>query len=458
MTLKKSDPILQVLSTKAKSAFKKPTTMAELLASTGNKIPVLRRGQEVTGKVISVSRQEILIDIGAKSEGIVFGREFASVRDLAANLSAGDQIDAIVIYPENDAGQVVLSLRKLSGEKRWEELEVKKSGGESIDVIAQEVNRGGIICDWLGLRGFLPASQLAHSTGSGQALRLGSGQAHSTDSTRSLQSGHSTLRDEPLGSDSRSSGQALRLGSGQAQPQANMNDLIGKTLKVKVIEVDKNTNRLIFSQKQPDETSLKNLQKLLLRVDIGDKYTGTVSAVLPFGLFVEIDVQEESTKSTKGTKGDSEEASRTSRTSDTSRTSKLEGLVHISEISWEKVEDVAKLFKVGDKVEVAVIAKEESTARLNLSVKQLTQDPFAEASKKYSKDQIVTGTVERVTPYGVFVTLGDGLEGMVHISKIPPNETLEVGKSLECMIESIDTAVRKISLVPVSREKPILYR
>jgi len=78
--------------------------------------------------------------------------------------------------------------------------------------------------------------------------------------------------------------------------------------------------------------------------------------------------------------------------------------------------------------------------------------------KKYSKDQIVTGTVERVTPYGVFVTLGDGLEGMVHISKIPPNETLEVGKSLECMIESIDTAVRKISLVPVSREKPILYR
>ena len=112
MTLKKSDPILQVLSTKAKSAFKKPTTMAELLASTGGKIPVLRRGQEVTGKVISVSRQEILIDIGAKSEGIVFGREFASVRYLAANLSAGDQIDAIVIYPENDAGQVVLSLRK----------------------------------------------------------------------------------------------------------------------------------------------------------------------------------------------------------------------------------------------------------------------------------------------------------------------------------------------------------
>ena len=374
-------------------------TMQELLQSTGYKIPTLRRGQEVTGKVISVSRQEILIDIGAKSEGIVFGREFTSVKDLVSNLSAGDQVDAIVIYSENEAGQVVLSLRKLSGEKRWSELEGKKADGQSIDVVAQEVNRGGIICDWLGLRGFLPASQLS-------------------------------------------------------QPPADMNALIGKTLKVKVIEIDKTTNRLIFSQKQPDEKSLKNLQKLLTKVQIGQKFAGVVSAVLPFGLFVEIEVGREP----KSQRAKEPKDSVSSGSSVTSDSSKLEGLVHISEISWEKVEDPAKMFKVGDKVDVAVIAKEESTARLNLSIKQLAADPFLEVSKKYSKDQAITGAVERVTPYGVFVTLENGVDGMIHVSKIPPNESWEIGKSVDCTIESIDTAARKISLIPVSKEKPILYR
>ena len=137
---------------------------------------------------------------------------------------------------------------------------------------------------------------------------------------------------------------------------------------------------------------------------------------------------------------------------------KLEGLVHISEISWEKVEDPAKYFKVGDSVNVMVIAKDESVGRLNLSIKQLSDDPFLEISKRYAKDQNVSGKVARVTPYGVFVTLEDGVEGLIHISKISPNVEYEVGQAVECTVEAVETKARRVTLSPVVREKPILYR
>lgn len=364
----------QVTSKSAKGA---PLTMEELLSATGYNIPTLRRGQEVQGKVISVSPSEILVDVGGKSEGIVAGREFMAARDIIENLQVGDSLDATVIYPENDSGQVVLSLRKLSGDRRWAELEEKRTNDEDIEVVALEVNRGGVICEYFGVRGFLPSSQLMHSP-------------------------------------------------------SKTTDLIGKTLNARVIEVDRNSNRLILSQKIFGKKDLEELQKLLSKVNVGDKSEGVVTAILPFGIFVEIEIGKEDKK--------------------------LEGLVHISEISWEKVDDPAKLFSVGDKVDVVVIAKEEETGRLNLSLKQLEKDPFEDASANYTQDQIVKGKVARVTPYGVFVSLDGGIEGLMHISKIPPSLSFEIGQATECTVESVDTAARRISLVPVVTEKPILYR
>lgn len=366
----------------------KTQSFAELFEASQKKISSLRRNQEVIGRVIAVSPQEVLIDIGAKSEGIVSGRELSAVSELVSKLSPGDSVEATVLYPENDAGQVVLSLRKLSGEKRWVELEEKKDNSEDIEVVALEVNRGGVICDYLGIHGFLPASQLTQSTGSGQAK-------------------------EP----------------------AKLTDLIGRTLTARVIEVDRNSNRLILSQKQPNKKDLEAILALLAKVKIGDKVSGVISAVLPFGIFVEIDVDKEKTGK-----------------------SKLEGLVHISELSWEKIEDPAKFFKVGDKVEVVVIAKDEATGRLNLSLKQLQDDPFAKVSAQYTKDLEVSGIVAKVTPFGVFVTLDDGVEGLIHISKIPPNVNFEVGQKVECSVEAVDLRSRRISLVPVVLEKPVLYR
>lgn len=381
-------------------------TMADLLASTDYKIPTLRRGQEVSGKVVLVTPAEILIDIGAKSEGIVAGREFTEARDIISDIKVGDSIDATVLYPENDAGQVVLSLVKQAGGKRWGELENKKRDNEEIEVRALEANRGGLICEFAGLRGFLPASLLALAS------------------------------------------------SGQAQ-NAKIEDLVGSTLSVRVVEADRATNRLIFSQKLPGKRDLDALLKKLAKVKIGQTYQGTVSAVLPFGIFVEIDIRSVG-RSVDRQVG--KEKPTNLQAQEPTNQNKVEGLVHISEISWEKVEDVAKSFKVGDRVEVMATNCDMTTGRLNLSIRQLMADPFAKASEKYAKDQKVRGRVSRVTPYGVFVTLSTGIEGLMHNSKIPPNLTLAAGEEVECEIEAVDVIGRKISLVPIVREKPVLYR
>ncbi len=350
-------------------------SFADLFAASASRVPTLRRNQEVTGTVVAVSPQEILIDVGAKSEGIVTGRELSAVSDLVSKISIGDRVDATVVFPENDAGQVVLSLRKLSGEKRWEELEEKCDSEDEIDVVAVEVNRGGVICDYLGIRGFLPASQLSSTP-------------------------------------------------------AKLTELIGKSMSVRVIEVDRSSNRLILSQKGEDSRDLDRILLLLAKVNIGDILSGVVNAVLPFGVFVELTINNQ----------------------------KMDGLVHVSELSWEKIEDPTKHFKVGDCVEVMVVGKDEEEGKISLSIKQLLKDPFEEVAAKYSKEENVKGTVLRVTPYGVVVSLEGGYEGLIHISKIPPEVTLEIGQVVDCNVNSIDVRSRKISLVPVAKAKPILYR
>ncbi len=377
-------------------------SFADLFEASLKKAHSLRRNQEVVGTIVAVSPQELLIDIGAKSEGIVVGRELSAVSDMVAKLSVGDKVDATVIFPENDAGQVVLSLRKLSGERRWTDLEEKKDNDEDIDVVALEVNRGGVICDYLGIRGFLPASQLLSAP-------------------------------------------------------SKLADLIGKNLTARVIEVDRTTNRLILSQKSPDKKDLTEVLKLLSKVKIGETVKGLISAVLPFGIFVEIDL-EKSQRDREPKEPKLEQNSVSSGSFVISATSKLEGLVHVSEISWDKIDDPIKMFNVGDEVEVAVIAKDETSGRLNLSLKQLQEDPFSQISKKYTKDQEVSGSVAKVTPYGVFVTLEDNLDGLIHISKIPPDISFEVGQTVSCTVDSIDNKSRRIALVPIAKVKPILYR
>lgn len=354
-------------------AYHEPQTMDELLAATGGIQLGLKKGDTVNGTVVSVAAKEIYVDIGKKSFGIVAEWELEQVKDYAATLKPGDRVTAQVMNPENEAGFIVLSLRKSSQEKRWAVLAEKKEKGEDIDVIGLEVAKGGLLVEWQNLRGFIPATQLDHAVANNPA------------------------------------------------------SLIGRHMKVKVLEVDQSVNRLVLSQK----ASILGISPGVLKDKLGkikanDTLKGIVSGVAPFGLFVDIDG--------------------------------LEGLVHISEIAWEKVDNPASFYKVGDTVEVVVIDVNKDEGKLNLSIKRLTPDPWKNILDRYPRDEVVTGRVVRRAAYGVFVQLDAGIEGLIHVSKIPTGTELKADQEVECMVENVDVAKRKISLTIVPKEKPVGYR
>ncbi len=354
-------------------------TMDELVMSLGEEAVFgFKRGQQVEGTIISATNREVLIDIGGKSEGILADKEQLSSRDLIATMSPGDKIEATVLVPENEQGQVVLSLRKIGGEKRWEELTAKIGSSEEIDAIVVDSNRGGLILDFSGLRGFLPTSQMS---------------------------------------------------SQERRPAKLMN----KSLKVKVLEADRSSNRLIFSQKSAGISSedLDKKKEVLAKITVGDKFSGEITAVMPFGVFVRVEPVE----------GES-----------------IEGLVHISEMSWEKVEDPNNEQKVGNKVEVVATAVLPEEGKLTLSIKRLKDNPWEEVASRYPKDTKVSGKVTRLTGFGAFVQIDKDVEGLMHISKIPPELNVEVGQEIECTVESIDVVSRRISLAPILTEKPLMYR
>ncbi|OIO12981.1 hypothetical protein COV53_00440 [Candidatus Gottesmanbacteria bacterium CG11_big_fil_rev_8_21_14_0_20_37_11] len=208
---------------------------------------------------------------------------------------------------------------------------------------------------------------------------------------------------------------------------SNPLSLLGKRIDVKVLEVDKSLNRLVVSQKASSLGVTPSVQKEKLdKIKPNDVLKGIVSGVASFGVFVDMDG--------------------------------LEGLVHISEIAWEKVENPASIFKVGDKVDVMVLDVNKEEGKLNLSVKRLTPDPWKNILDRYPIDSTLSGEVVRQAPYGYFIRLEPGIEGLLHISKVTTGDEPKVGENINCMIENIDTVKRKISLTLVPKEKPVGYR
>jgi small subunit ribosomal protein S1 len=363
---------------KKSKAKKEPQTMDELLAQTGYQPRGLSRGETIEGTVTEKTKRALFIDFGGKSEGIVVEKELKLAQDLIEKIEVGDKIKAVVYQAENDQGQILLSLRKEALEKRWRDFEEKLKTGETVKVVGHDVNRGGLVVEVSGTQGFIPASQF----GSKYAGKI--------------------------------------------------EELIGKTLKVKPIEVNREKNRLIFSEKEVSEAKVMAAQaKALKGIKIGDSFDGVVTGVMPFGLFIKIK-----------TKDDTE----------------LEGLVHISEISWEKVDNPADHYKERDEVKVKVLAIDKKSGRLNLSIKQLTDDPWAGVKKKYKVEARVKGKVVRLAPFGAFVNLEPGIDGLIHISKIPAEKSLKVGDQVNCYIESIDPEARRMSLGLVLKEKPVGYK
>jgi small subunit ribosomal protein S1 len=360
---------------------KAPETMEELLAMTGYTLKGIKKGDVIEGVIGRVNPKEITIEVGGKTEGVVIDRELENYREMLMALKPGDKVVAQVIVAENDRGQSVLSLRRSIFEKRWVDLAVHQKDGTPVEVILKEPVRGGILVDYGGLRGYIPQSQL----------------------------------------------------DGALTKQ--IDKVSNRRISVKVVEVDKDTNRLVFSQRSVSEGATLSKQKELLdALTVGESVQATITGVVPFGAFAKLSVTKD------GEKHD------------------IEGLIHISEIAWEKVEDPGQYLKVGDSVKIKVIGVDPTTGKLTLSLKQLLPDPWEHVLDMFEKDSQVKGKVSRVSPYGIFVILSPGVEGLIHISKVSPGEEPKVGDEITCLIEDIQPDKRKISLSMALTEKPMGYR
>ncbi len=372
-----------------KASKKQPQTMEELLAQTDYQLKGLSRGETIEGTVTEKTKRALFIDFGGKSEGIIIEKELKLAQDLVEKIEVGDKVRAMVVQAENDQGQILLSLRKEALDQRWRQFEEMLKTGEAAKVVGRDVNRGGLVVEVSGTQGFIPASQFG------------------------------------------------------SKLAGKIEEMIGKTLKAKPIEVEREKNRLIFSEKEVSEAKVMAAQAAALaKIKVGDSFDGVVTGVMPFGLFVKIKVSEEG-KESRVSKGEG---------------TTLEGLVHISEISWEKVEEPSSYYKEGDKVKVKVLAIDKKSGKLNLSIKQLTPDPWEGIEKKYKVEAKVKGKVVRLAPFGAFVNLEPGVDGLIHISKIPAEKSLKVGDKVSCYIESIDPEARRLSLGLVLKEKPVGYK
>ena len=355
----------------------KAITMDDLLAGADESVKQLVAGEVINGTVLSVRKHEVLIDLGAQGVGIVPRREVGFSR----NLSEGDDVAASIIDAELENGYSLLSLRKAAKDKGWEVASAKMADEEIIEVEAYDANRGGLLIEFEGVRGFLPVSQLSAE----HYPRVGSAD-----------------KDEIL----------QRLGG-----------LVGTPLKVRILDCDRKANKLIFSEK---EAIKDGLAERFASLKVGDTVNGVVTGVVDFGAFVNVDG--------------------------------IEGLVHISEISWERVSNPGNYVKVGQPIEAKIISIDKD--RLSLSMKQLTPDPWVSEAEKFKKDDSVDGTITRITPFGAFVQISPAVEALVHISELgdgeaaDPEKLFTLNESKEFVILDIDKDNRKISLgLPGSTKK-----
>ena len=414
---KTEDRLLKTESRTSKKAEKtskkrEPETMEDLLADTGYVLHGLKRGKIIEGTITEKKKRAVFVDIGAKTEGVILDKEIALARDLVDSLKEGDKIVVYVLSPESDSGQILLSLKKASTDWSWQQFKEKLETGEAVEVKGREVNRGGLMVDASGLQGFVPASQFGR------------------------------------------------------RYQGQLEELINRVVKVRPIEVDRMNNRLIFSEKAvSEEAEIEKKKELLNVVKAGDVFEAEVTGIMPFGIFVRAmvsggtDKKKATLRKAKGVEGTEKGSTEAlDKVEGAEKEGFLEGLVHISEISWEKVEDVSLTHKVGDKIKVKVIEKNLQTGKLNLSIKRLGEDPWLGVSKNYTIDKRIKGKVSRMAPFGVFVNFEPGVDGLIHISKIPAEMQFKAGDEVECFVESVDMENRRMSLGLVLGKKPVGYK
>lgn len=351
-------------------------TMEELLAKAPTTLHALTPGQTIISTVVDVGAKSIVLDVGGKSEGVVVEREATVAADFAATLKAGDKVQCEVLVPETNTGQALLSLRTAALDWAWSRLGEALKKGQEVECLVEGSVRGGLSVSVFGVAGFIPSSHL---------------------------------------------------GKAAANSQQN---LTGHTLAVKVIELDRDKNRVVLSEKAVSEAELiAEAQKVLASIKVGDKFAGQVVGLADFGAFVRVEKDAVA----------------------------VDGLVHLSQISWTKIGNVGDVLKEGDTVDVVVIGK-EGPGRLSLSIKEAQEDPWKQLAGKYKVDTRVKGKVTKTGDLGAFVELEPGIEGLLRSGKIPADVSIKEGDTIDCFIEEVDEENRKIGLGLVLKAKPVGYK
>ena len=325
-------------------------------------------GDVVEGTVVKIDRDEVLLDIGYKSEGVIPARELSIRNDVAPEeiVSLGDQIEALVLQKEDKEGRLILSKKRAQYERAWTTIERQKEADQVVKGPVIEVVKGGLIVD-IGLRGFLPASLVE--------LRR----------VRELQ------------------------------------PYVGRVIEAKIIELDRNRNNVVLSRRAWLEEAQKEQRgDFLANLKPGERRRGTVSSVVNFGAFVDL--------------------------------GGMDGLVHVSELSWKHVDHPSSVVQVGDEITVEVLDVDLDKERISLSLKATQTDPWQEFADSHEVGQLVYGRITKLVPFGGFVQVGDGIEGLVHISEMAahhvdlPEQVVTPGEELWVKIIDIDLQRRRISL------------
>jgi small subunit ribosomal protein S1 len=340
----------------------------ELIPDYESTFPTINEGEVVHGTVVRVDKDEVLVDIGYKSEGVIPVSELSIRRSVnpADEVSLGDEVAALVMTKEDADGRLILSKKRARFELAWKAIEQAHEQGEPVTGRVIEVVKGGLILD-LGVRGFLPASLV---------------------DIRRVQ---------------------------------DLDEFLGQELRSKVIELNRSRNNVVLSRRAVLEDERKEMRQAILdRLNPGDVVEGTISNIVDFGAFVDLDG--------------------------------MDGLIHISELSWSHVNHPSEVLEIGQKVDVKVLDIDRDRQRISLGLKQTQSDPWQQVLESYQEGDVVAGKVTKVVTFGAFVEILPGVEGLVHISELAqhhvenPREIVSQGDTVNVRILEVDAERRRLSL------------
>ncbi|MCI2239094.1 30S ribosomal protein S1 [Paenibacillus sp. TRM 82003] len=340
----------------------------DFLAAVDKTIKYFNDGDIVSGTIVKVDRDEVLLDIGYKTEGVIPSRELSIKHDVDPNevVGVGDEVEALVLQKEDKEGRLILSKKRAQYERAWGTIEAKKEADEVVEGTVIEVVKGGLILD-IGLRGFLPASLV------------------------------------------------------EMRRVRDLQPYVGKTIEAKIIELDKNRNNVVLSRRAwLEQTQSEVRQNFLTTLQKGQVRSGVVSSIVNFGAFVDL--------------------------------GGVDGLVHVSELSWKHIDHPSEVVEVGQEVTVEVLDVDMDRERVSLSLKATQEDPWQQFARTHAIGQVVPGKVTKLVPFGAFVRVDDGIEGLVHISELAerhvevPEQVVQVNSDIFVKVIDIDLERRRISL------------